>query len=71
MMRAPTRHRNGGSGRLDHPHGRTAQMTRLPHITFAVIAGPLDPALMVIVLGTMVIVLVANILGLISWLRRR
>ena len=46
-------------------------MTRLPHITFAVIAGPLDPALMVIVLGTMVIALVANILSLISWLRRR
>jgi hypothetical protein len=46
-------------------------MIHLPHITFTVVAGPLDPALMVIVLGTMVIALVANILGLISWLRRR
>jgi hypothetical protein len=46
-------------------------MIHLPHITFTVVAGPLDPALMVIVLGTMVIALVANILSLISWLRRR
>ena len=40
-------------------------------ITFTVIAGPFHPMLMVIVLGTMVLALVANILALAGWLRRR
>jgi hypothetical protein len=46
-------------------------MTQISHITFTAIAGPFDWPLMVIVLGTMVIALAANVLGLISWLRRR
>jgi len=71
MMRAPTRHRNGGSGRLDHQHGRTAQMTHLPSITFAVIAGPFDWPLMLVVIGTAIIALIANVLALTAWLRRR
>ena len=40
-------------------------------ITFTVIAGPFEPMLMVIVLGTMVIALVANILAVAGWLRGR
>jgi hypothetical protein len=44
-------------------------MSTLPYITF--VAGPFDWPLMLIVLGTMVIAFVANILGLVSWLRGR
>jgi hypothetical protein len=44
-------------------------MSALPYITF--IAGPFDWPLMVIVLGTALVALVANILALTAWLRRR
>jgi hypothetical protein len=46
-------------------------MTDLPHITFAVVAGPFDLPLMLVVLGTMAIALALDILGLVSWLRGR
>ena len=46
-------------------------MTRLPHIMFAVIAGPLDPALWIVVPGTIAIALLAHVLVLVGWLRRR
>jgi hypothetical protein len=44
-------------------------MSTFPYITF--VAGPADAALAIVVVGTMVIAAIANILGLISWLRRR
>ena len=46
-------------------------MTHLPSITFAVIAGPFDWPLMLVVIGTAIIALIANVLALTAWLRRR
>jgi hypothetical protein len=71
MMRAPTRHRNGGSGRLDHQHDWTTLMTHPTSITFAVAAGPVDWALTLVVAGTVLVALIANALALTAWLRRR
>ena len=44
-------------------------MSTLPYITFVV--GPVDVALTIVVGGTVVLAIVLNILGLLSWLRRR
>jgi hypothetical protein len=44
-------------------------MPAFPYST--IVAGPADVTLAIVVLGTMVIAAIANILGLISWLRRR
>ena len=46
-------------------------MTDLPHITFAVVAGPFDLPLMLVVVGTVLIALVAHVLALVGWVRRR
>jgi hypothetical protein len=46
-------------------------MIQIPHITFAVVAGPLDPALWIVVPGTIAIALIAHVLALVGWLRRR
>jgi hypothetical protein len=46
-------------------------MTYLLSITFAVIAGLLDPVLMTIVIGTATVALIVDALALIAWLRRR
>jgi hypothetical protein len=46
-------------------------MTQIPHITFAVIAGPFDWPLMLVVTGTALVALIANALALSAWLRRR
>ncbi len=46
-------------------------MTDLSHITPSVVAGPFDPVLAVVVLGTMFIAIIANVLAMIGWLRRR
>jgi hypothetical protein len=44
-------------------------MSTLPYITF--VAGPVDVALAIVVGGTVVLAITLNILGLVSWLRRR
>ena len=46
-------------------------MTQPSFITFAVVAGPLDPALWIVVPGTIAIALIAHVLALVGWLRRR
>jgi hypothetical protein len=46
-------------------------MSAFPYSIFTVVAGPFDWPLMVIVLGTMIIAIVANVLALTAWLRRR
>jgi hypothetical protein len=44
----------------------------MPAFPYSIIAaGPADVALAIVVLGTMMIALIVNMLGLISWLRRR
>ena len=55
---------------LDHATGfKAGRMSTLPYITFVV--GPVDVALTIVVGGTVVLAIVLNILGLLSWLRRR
>jgi hypothetical protein len=46
-------------------------MSAFPYSIFTVVAGPFDWPLMVIVLGTMIIAIVANILAVVEWLRRQ
>ena len=46
-------------------------MTHFPSIMFAVVAGPLNWALMLVVIGTAIVALAANVLALTAWLRRR
>ena len=46
-------------------------MTQPSFITFAVVAGPLNWALMFVVIGTAIVALAANVLALTAWLRRR
>jgi hypothetical protein len=44
-------------------------MPTLSSIIF--VAAPVDVALMLVVTGTMIIALIANVLALVAWLRRR
>jgi len=53
------------------PTAERALMTQPSFITFAVVAGPLNWALMLVVMGTAIIALAANVLALTAWLRRR
>jgi hypothetical protein len=46
-------------------------MTQLSHITFAVVAGPFDLPLMLVVVGTALVALVVHLLVVVGWLRRR
>jgi hypothetical protein len=46
-------------------------MSAFPYSIFTVVAGPFDRALMLVVTGTMIVALVANVLALASWLRGR
>ena len=53
------------------PTAERALMTHFPSIMFAVVAGPLNWALMLVVIGTAIVALAANVLALTAWLRRR
>jgi hypothetical protein len=44
-------------------------MIHLPYITF--VAGPADAVLAIVVGGTVLLAITLDILGLVSWLRRR
>jgi len=46
-------------------------MTHLIPITLTVVAGPWDPALTIVVGGTVLIALIAHVLAAVGWLRRR